>query len=91
MIKVTERAKQELKKTLSDNVDTPGAGLRLIARDGGQLGLGVDVENPNDDEVVEFEGSKVLMVEKTLADTLNEITLDVEDTKEGSRLVLIES
>jgi hypothetical protein len=53
--------------------------------------LEVDVENPNDDEVVEFEGSKVLRVEKKLADPLDKITLYVEDTKEGSRLVLIEA
>ena len=90
MITVTDKAKQELKKTLSDNVDTPGAGLRLVAREGGQLGLGVDIEKA-DDEVVEFEGSKVLIVEKKLADSLNKITLDVEDTKEGNRLVLLEA
>lgn len=90
MITVTDKAKQELKKTLSDNVDTPGAGLRLVAREGGQLGLGVDIQKA-DDEVVEFEGSKVLIVEKKLADTLNKITLDVEDTKEGNRLVLLEA
>ncbi|MFO8144058.1 MAG: hypothetical protein R6T78_05255 [Dehalococcoidales bacterium] len=90
MITVTDKAKQELKKTLSDNVDTPGAGLRLVAREGGQLGLGVDIEKA-DDEVVEFEGSKVLIVEKNLADTLNKITLDVEDTKEGNKLVLLEA
>jgi len=90
MITVTDKAKQELKKTLSENVDTPGAGLRLVSREGGQLGLGVDIEK-DDDEVVEFEGSKVLIVEKKLADTLNKITLDVEDTKEGNRLVLLEA
>ena len=90
MITVTDKAKQELKKTLFDNVDTPGAGLRLVSREGGQLGLGVDIEKA-DDEVVEFEGSKVLIVEKQLADTLNKITLDVEDTKEGNRLVLLEA
>jgi Fe-S cluster assembly iron-binding protein IscA len=90
MIGITERAKQQLKKTLSDNVDMPQAGLRLVYRSEGQLGLGIDVENPGD-EVVEFEGSKVLMVEKNLADSLTGVTLDVEDTEEGAKLVLIDS
>ena len=90
MIGITDRAKQQLKKTLSDNVDMPQAGLRLVARGEGQLGLGIDVENPGD-EVVEFEGSKVLMVEKNLAANLTGVTLDVEDTEEGAKLVLIDS
>jgi Fe-S cluster assembly iron-binding protein IscA len=90
MIGVTDRAKQQLKKTLSDNVDTPQAGIRLVARAEGQLGLGIDVENPGD-QVVEFEGSKVLMVEKDLASSLTGVTLDVEDTEEDAKLVLIDS
>jgi hypothetical protein len=51
--------------------------------------LGIDVEN-SDDKVVEFEGSKVLMVESKLADQLTGSTLDVEDTKEGPVMVLLE-
>jgi len=89
MIGVTDRAKQLLKNTLSENADTPEAGLRLVARGEGQMGLGIDVENP-EDQVVEFEGSKVLMVEKNLAEALTGITLDVKDTEEGARLVLLE-
>jgi Fe-S cluster assembly iron-binding protein IscA len=89
MIEVTDRAKQLLKETLCDNVDTPQAGIRLVARGEGQIGLGIDVENPGD-QVVEFEGSKVLIVEKNLAEALTGITLDVEDTEEGAKLVLLE-
>ena len=89
MIEVTDRAKQLLKNTLSENVDTPQAGIRLVARGEGQIGLGIDVENPGD-QVVEFEGSKVLIVEKNLAEALTGITLDVEDTEEGAKLVLLE-
>jgi Fe-S cluster assembly iron-binding protein IscA len=89
MIGVTDRAKQLLKNTLSENVDTPQAGIRLVARGEGQIGLGIDVENPGD-QVVEFEGSKVLIVEKNLAEALTGITLDVEDTEEGAKLVLLE-
>lgn len=87
MISVTERAKQELKKILLDHVDDPQAGLRLAAGDSGQLGLGIDVEMP-DDQVVEHEGSKVLLVETGLAVSLEGLILDVEDTAEGPKLVI---
>ena len=90
MIGVTERAKEELKRILTDNVDNPQAGLRLTAGESGQLGLGIDIET-KDDQVVEHDGSKVLIVENGLAASLEEITLDVEDTAEGPNLVLVKS
>lgn len=89
MIGVTERAKEELKNVLSQNVDNPQAGLRLVDRGDGQLGLGIDIENPGD-QIVEFEGSKVLMVEQQLATRLEGVTIDVEVTEEGAKLVLVE-
>jgi len=87
MIGVTERAKQELKKLLTDNVDNPLAGLRLTSNESQQLGLGLDIER-EDDQVVEYDGSKVLIVETGLADNLSEASLDVEDTPEGPKLVI---
>lgn len=87
MIGVTERAKQELKKILTDNVDNPQAGLRLTTNESQQLGLGLDIER-EEDQVVEYDGSKVLIVEKGLADSLSEVSLDVEDTPEGPKLVI---
>ena len=87
MIGVTERAKQELKRVLSDKVDDPQAVLRLTATGEGKLGLGIDIESPGD-EVVEHEGSKVLLVEKGLASSLQGLTLDVQDTAEGPQLAI---
>ena len=89
MIKVTERAKKQLKWVLSEHVDMPQAGIRLVDKGEGQIGLGIDIENPGD-QVVEFEGSQVLMVEENLANNLDGITLDLEETDEGAKLVLIE-
>ncbi|HIE16765.1 MAG TPA: hypothetical protein EYP71_01030 [Dehalococcoidia bacterium] len=88
MIKVTERAREELKKILSDNTDNPEESLRLAATAQGQLGLAIDVELPGD-QVVEHEGSKVLLVQEELAVMLLGITLDVEDAPEGPRLIII--
>ncbi|MFC1977522.1 hypothetical protein ACFLWS_04580 [Chloroflexota bacterium] len=89
MVKVTERAKQELKRLLAEKVDWPGARLRLMAREQGKLGVGIDIEAPGD-WAVEYEGMKVLIVEAGLATSLKGITLDVDDTPEGAELVIDE-
>ena len=89
MINVTERARKELKRILTSSVDNWYARLRLISRGQGRLGLGVDVEMPGDD-VVEHEGSGLLVVEHELAASLDGVILDVEDNGEGTQLVLCE-
>ena len=87
MADVTERAKRELKKLLVSKVNWPGARLRIIDRGQGKLGLGIDIEAPGD-KVIEYEGSKILVVEAGLADSHKEITLDIENTPQGAELVL---
>ena len=89
MINVTEQAKQELKRLLTSSVDWPGARLRLVNRGQGRLGLGIDIEAP-DDQVVEYEGTKLLIVEPELAFNLKRVTLDVDDTPDGIELVICE-
>ena len=90
MIGVTERAKKELKRILTDNVDNPLAGLRLTSDESGQLGLSIDIET-KDDQVVKHDNTKVLIVENNLADSLSNVTIDVKDTQEGPKLVIAES
>ena len=87
MIGATERARQELQRILNANTDKPEACLRLTANEQRQLGLAIDVEK-EEDQAIEHEGSKVLLVEKNLADTLQGITIDVEDTPQGAKLVI---
>ena len=87
MLEVTERAKQELKKILTDNIDNPQAGLRLSTATPGGYGLSPDMEAPGD-YVVEHEGLRVLLVEEGLASNLEGVTLDVQDTPEGPRLAV---
>ena len=88
MIDDREEAKKELKEILTKNVDHPDARLRLRINDQGQLGLGIDIEMP-DDNVIEYEGFKLLLVERELADSLEGIAIDVEDSNEGSQLVIV--
>ena len=89
MINVTKRAKQELERLLTTTVNWPEARLRLIDRGNGVLGMGVDTESAGD-EVVEYEGKPVLVIEPRLANTHEEITIDVDETADGAELVIIE-
>ena len=87
MINITERAKQVLKRILVANIDLSQGRLRLMDRGQGKLGLGVDIEMPGD-ELVKYDGSTVLVVERGLAANLKGVTLDVEDSGNGSKLVI---
>jgi Fe-S cluster assembly iron-binding protein IscA len=87
MIKVTKGARQELNRILLSTVDMPQARLRLFPREQGELGLGIDIEMPGD-ELVEYEGSAVLVVDKSLASNLEGVILDVDNTQDGAELVI---
>ena len=87
MINVTERAKKALKKLLTANVDLAEGRLRLMDRGQGKLGLGIDIEIPGD-ELVKYNGSTILVVEQGLVGNLKGVTLDVEDSVNGSKLVI---
>ena len=87
MISVTDEAKKALKSILLAKVDNHFACLRLISARKGQLGLGIDIEQSGD-EALEYEGSKLLLVEHGLADSLKGVTLDIENTPEGPELVI---
>ena len=89
MIEITDQAKEELKKLLLAKVDWPGARLRLLDRGGGRLGLGIDIESESD-LVVEYEGDVLMVIEDELASQLDGIAIDVDDTEEGTELVICE-
>ncbi len=89
MIEVTERAKKELQSLLCAKVDWPGALLRLVDRGDEVLGLGIDIQSP-EDEVMEHDGKALLLVEPKLANRLKRITLDVDNTPEGLDFAIVE-
>lgn len=86
MLIVTEDAMRYLKELLLAHTNDPEAGVRLTGRSG-QLGvvLGKAAEG---DQVVEHDGFKVLLVGRELSGTLDGVTLDVQDTPDGKRLVV---
>ena len=63
--------------------------MRLIDRGEGIIGLGIDIEGLGD-RIVEYDGKKVLVVESELANNLQGVTLDIDETPEGPELVLWE-
>jgi len=85
---VTNGAKQLLLEALLANTDDPEVGLRLALGPGGQLALVLDKEAEGD-QVVEHEGSKVLLVGAELAFVVDGVTIDVRDTEDGPRLVVL--
>lgn len=90
MLTVTESAKELLTETLLANTDDPEISLRLTLltlEPPGQLGLVLDREAEGD-QVVEHEGAKVLLVASELAAVMDGITLDVQDTADGPKLVV---
>ena len=87
MLTVTEGARKLLKDKLVANTDDPEIGLRLKLEPPGQFGLVLGKEAEGD-LVVEHKGVKVLLVASELAPAVDGITLDVQDTAEGQKLVV---
>ena len=88
MVMVTERAKEELGSILGTaGISDPEVGLRLTPTAPGQFSLTTDMEREAD-QVVEHEGSKVLLVGTELTEFLEGVTIDCQDSPEGPRLVM---
>jgi len=87
MLTVTDAAKQELKKKLQDSTDDPEASLRLELKTPNQFGLALGKEAEGD-QVIEYEGTKVLLVASELAPVVDGIILDLQDTSGGPQLVV---
>ena len=87
MVGVTEAGLVELKRILDEHTDNDQASLRLTTDQSDTLGLTIDV-NTSEDQVLEHEGSKLLIIEQSLAANLEDITIDVDESPEGPRLVI---
>jgi Fe-S cluster assembly iron-binding protein IscA len=87
VIVVTERAAEELKETLREHATDDEQALRLTPAPGDVFVLTLDVEQEGD-EVVESEGTKLLLMDASVAPALDGIILDCVDTPEGPRLTL---
>ena len=93
MLAVTERAKETLARLKRQSqIEDDDVGLRLslaasLEPGQGQFGLRADREALGD-QVVEYGGTKVLLVEEELADALSDATIDAEPTERGDDLII---
>jgi len=91
MVTVTDRAKEELKRTLERTRLAPGKYLRLamapIWEGDGDFGIVIDGVGDGD-YVVDFQGWTVLRVDALLAEHLSNAELDFKDSPGGPRFTL---
>jgi Fe-S cluster assembly iron-binding protein IscA len=88
MLNVTEPASQHLAKLLDDAEAPEGAAARFVH---GENGLALQVDEPKDDDQThEHQGRTVLLIDPQVADLLQNKTLDVRETEEGTALELHE-
>jgi len=87
MLTVTTKAAEELKAMAQAEVTDPNEALRLIHAGSGRLAIVVDTAREGD-QVVEHEGVKVLLVGVELADVVDGLLLDCQETAEGPQLTI---
>lgn len=103
MINVTTEAKELLHDMLNQAEEQSGEhadlGIRLAptavtgeaeqASEGQEVGLGLVLDHAQEgDQVVEHNGRTVLMVDQSIGDLLDGVTLDVVETPDGRRLTI---
>lgn len=86
MLTVTDKAAQFLREKLEQKEEGLPDALRIVqTEDGFQLTL----DNPKDgDHVIEQEGQSILLVDSEVGEALEEATLDLQESAQGSALIL---
>jgi Fe-S cluster assembly iron-binding protein IscA len=87
MITVTDKAIDALAESLESSEASDEQRLRLARNPGGEFGLAIDEERDGD-QVVKHNDRTVLVIDETVATSLDGATLDVVDLPEGQRLTL---
>ena len=88
---VTNRAREELKRIVETKGLDPGKFLRLatppVWEGEGDFGIVIDEER-HADQVVDFQGSVVLLLDPSLEEQLPKAVLDFKESPGGSRFTL---
>ncbi len=87
MLKVTDKAKDELKELLLLCTKDGEDGIRLVYGSLGQFGLLLGQEKDGD-KVIQHDGSKVLLIGSDLTGLLNGVTMDVENNGRKREFVM---
>jgi hypothetical protein len=85
VVRVTERAAEELRRRLLAETSDPEVGVRLLPAPGGTFVLILGTELSGD-EVVEYQGSKVLLIGIEYTRAFGSLTVDCYDAPEGVSL-----
>lgn len=96
MLNVTPRARAELQGVLTHaladhpRVDgPPDLGLRIVPGEGPGDALSLVLDEPRrNDEVVEHDGRSLLIVDAAIGALLDDLTLEIVETPDGTRLGL---
>jgi len=84
MLTVTAQAAEKLKEAVQSQTTDPDVAIRLIPSSSrpNQLDMALDKEKEGD-QVVESEGAKVLFVSSELAQVLDGMVIDCQETPQG--------
>ncbi len=86
MLTVTEQAAAKLREAIQAQTEDPELAIRLVpsAARPRQLDMALDKEKEGD-QVVESEGAKVLFVSAELAQALDGMVIDCQETPQGAQ------
>lgn len=85
---ITDQARDVLKNILVTHSNDPEMGVRLVFQpQDRRFALLLAYEQPGD-QLIEQEGLKILMVAPDLAPTVDNMTIDIENTESGPALVM---
>ncbi len=81
MVRVTDRAMEQLETMRDQSGLLPGQGVALTPREGGKLGF--TAASPEEtDEVIERDGNTVMIVPQQLVEPLQSVVIDYVDNAE---------
>lgn len=81
MVRITDRAMDQLEVLRDQSALPPGQGVALTAREGGSLGFTAAIPEERD-EVIERNGSTVMIVPEELVEPLQSVVIDYVDDEE---------
>ncbi len=81
MVRITDRAMEQLETMRDQSGLLPGQGVALTPREGGKLGF--TAASPEEkDEVIERDGNTVMIVPEQLVEPLQSVVIDYVDNAE---------
>lgn len=81
MVRLTDRAMDQLEVMRDQSGLLPGQGVALTPRDGGRLGFTAAIPEEHD-EVIERDGSTIMIVPEQLVEPLQTVVIDYVDNEE---------